>query len=83
MTVPSVPEVMSIEDEERLMGRCVCTGEWRLRGNAVWPATGHWVDELKMVCTQCGMGRNFAFDVTSFFDARPGIWTTTRAFAHV
>lgn len=78
----SAPEVTSIEDEERLMGGCVCAGEWRLRGNAGWPATGHWVDELEMVCARCGMRRSFAFDVTAFFAARPGIWTTARVFAH-
>lgn len=80
--MPSMPEVTSIEDKDRLMGRCACAGEWRLRGNALWPRTGHWVDELDVVCAQCGIRRSFAFDVTAFFKARPGVWATARAFAH-
>ena len=77
-----IPAVTSIEEEDRLMGRCACAGEWRVRGNAVWPAIGQWVDELEMVCAQCGLRRRFVFDVTTFLIARPGIWATARALNH-
>jgi hypothetical protein len=35
---------------------------------------GRWLDFLGMTCPECGSQAEFAFDVTAFFEARPGVW---------
>jgi hypothetical protein len=32
-----------------------------------------------MICSTCGLRADFAFDVTAFFEARPGVWAATVA----
>lgn len=78
MTTPmTLPTAASIDEEDRSMGLCSCSGEWRLAGNAVWPTTGRWIDHVDVTCSNCGARTAFEFDVTSFFEARPGIWCDT------
>lgn len=66
--------VRSVEDEDAAMGCCECGAAWQLRRNAVEPAAGRWLDFLGVACPSCGSGADFAFDVTAFFEARPGVW---------
>lgn len=68
------PIVASIDDEDRLMGTCACSGAWRMAGNAVEPVHGRWLDLVVVACSECGSKRAFGFDITAFFEARPGIW---------
>jgi hypothetical protein len=75
------PPVESIEEEDHSMGLCSCSGAWRLAGNAVWPKTGRWIDHVDVTCSNCGARRAFEFDVTSFIEARPGIWNNMRPVA--
>lgn len=69
------PVVSSIDDEDRLMGTCTCSGAWRMSGNAVEPFRGRWLDLVVVACSACGSTRVFGFDITTFFEARPGIWS--------
>lgn len=66
--------VLSVEEEDAAMGRCECGAPWQLRRNAVQPTAGRWLDLVGMTCPSCGSGADFAFDVTAFFEARPGVW---------
>lgn len=65
----------SIDDEDRLMGTCACSGAWRMAGNFVEPVRGRWLDIVVVACSECGATRAFGFDITAFFEARPGIWS--------
>jgi hypothetical protein len=69
------PIVSSVDDEDRLMGTCACSGAWRMAANAVEPVRGRWLDLVVVTCSACGAKRMFGFDITAFFDARPGIWS--------
>lgn len=69
------PIVSSIDDEDRLMGTCACSGAWRMAGNAVEPVRGRWLDLVVVACSECGSKRAFGFDITAFFEVRPGIWS--------
>jgi hypothetical protein len=66
--------VRSVDEEDALMGRCPCGASRRLARNAVRPMSGRWLDLVGMNCPSCGSDADFAFDVTAFFEARPGVW---------
>lgn len=66
--------MVGLDDEDRRMGTCTCRGPWRLARNTVYPSRGHWLDLIGVVCPLCGGAREFLFDITLFFDARPGVW---------
>jgi hypothetical protein len=72
--VHSAPIVVSIDEEDRLMGSCPCSGAWRMTANSVVIVESRWFDLLKVVCRSCGERRAFWFDISRFFVARPGIW---------
>ena len=70
--------VRSVEEEEELIGSCRCGSPWRLALNDMWPVSGGWYDIVGLRCPECGANALFAFDVTSFFEPRPGVWTRER-----
>ena len=63
-----------IGDEEEQMGRCRCGGQWSMRTNMVEPRVGRWFDHIGVVCARCGRATSFVFDISSWFEARPGVW---------
>jgi hypothetical protein len=69
----SVARVSGLEDEDRLMGHCPCGGAWALAYNEVSLRKQAWVDHLLMRCRSCDARATFDFDVTGFFEARPGV----------
>lgn len=69
--------VGSVEDECRIMGRCGCRGEWMLTYNEVSLQRRVWVDIVVVRCATCGLRRTFEFDITGFFEPRPGVWRRT------
>lgn len=66
--------VGSIEEEEALIGNCGCGAHWRLALNSVVPNSGKWYDIVGMRCPICASTAIFTFDVTTFFQPRPGVW---------
>lgn len=66
--------VQSIDEEDELIGRCRCGSPWRLIRNIVEPVSGAWLDFVGLRCPACDSRAIFTFDVTSFFEARPGVW---------
>ena len=75
--------VRSIDEEDEIIGRCLCEGSWLLRYEAVTPDRGTWLDNLRVSCRACGGTAEFSFDIGSFFEARPGIWANGTARATV
>lgn len=75
----SVPVVLSIDEEDRLMGSCRCSGTWRMTANSVMLVESRWFDSLEVVCRDCGDRRRFWFDISRFFVASPGIWLSCLA----
>lgn len=66
--------VRSVDEEENLIGTCGCGSPWRLALNSVEPVSGKWHDIVGVRCPICGRSAGFTFDVTTFFQPRPGIW---------
>jgi len=66
--------VRSIEEEDRIIGRCACGAESKLAANRVRPVRGRWYDVLLCRCSQCEARRQFTFDITHFFVPRPGVF---------
>jgi len=73
MTQMPVP-VASWEEEEELLSRCDCGGEWRLAHEEVVPVSEHWYDALIVKCATCCALRRAIFDITSFFEVRTHAW---------
>jgi hypothetical protein len=67
--------VRGIDEEDAIMEDCACHSRWQLTRNVVWPAAGRWNDLVGVVCPECGVRREFVFDVTAFFEPRPGVWS--------
>lgn len=67
--------VDTVEDEDRAMGSCSCSGRWKLAGEAVRPVRGRWLDRLSVKCEACGSRRTFVFDITTFFVPQTTAWT--------
>jgi hypothetical protein len=70
----SIPWATSVEDECRMMGRCSCGGDWRLVYNEVALRQRAWVDYIVVRCPACDARAAFEFDVSRFFEPRPGVW---------
>jgi hypothetical protein len=70
---------MTIDDEDRAIGTCPCGGIWQICGESVDPSGGRWVDSLKVRCRDCATTQTFAFDITEFFEPRPGVWSRRQA----
>ncbi|MFN0136429.1 MAG: HEAT repeat domain-containing protein [Phycisphaerae bacterium] len=73
--VPPLSEwtaVACVEDEydHVRQQRCICTGEYAVSQQASGTSRSRKFDELKCVCSVCGVERSFFFDVQSMFDAR-------------
>jgi hypothetical protein len=69
-----IPSAASVDDECRMMGRCRCGGDWLLTYNEVALRRGVWVDFIAVRCAYCGLEAAFEYDVSCFFEPRPGIW---------
>ena len=75
-------KVGTLREEEQRVGQCPsCDLPWQLRHEAVIPAPGAWFDELAFCCGPCGETRNFIFDITAFFEPRPGVWAGSHTLA--
>ena len=72
--MPCLVAVGSIEGEDQLMGRCPCGGDWRLIFNEVFLRRRAWVDYIALRCLVCDLHATFEFDVSAFFEPRPGVW---------
>ena len=72
------PVVASVEDECRMMSRCSCGAQWELAFNEVTLTKGTWIDYVAVRCAECARQASFAFDISSFFVPRPGVWNTYR-----
>jgi hypothetical protein len=73
--------VRDIDEEDRVMGLCSCSGRWRLAGEAVVPVGGRWLDRLHVACESCSSRRLFVFDITAFFAPRTRAWTRPAEWA--
>ncbi len=70
----TIPSASSVEDECRMMGECSCGGDWTLTFNEVVLRQHAWVDYISVRCVRCDFRSSFEFDVSRFFEPRPGIW---------
>jgi hypothetical protein len=73
--------VESAEDEDELMGHCVCGASWRLASESVDPVAGRWLDSVGVRCSACGVRSVFTFDITPFFEPRPAVWARRSSVA--
>jgi hypothetical protein len=71
----TAPSATSVEDECRMMGQCHCGGDWVLTFNEVSLRQRVWVDYVAVRCVFCDLRAGFEFNVSRFFEPRPGIWT--------
>jgi hypothetical protein len=67
--------VRSIDEEDTFIGACACGGAWRLSSNAVYPRARLWLDSVQVACPSCGRRAAYVFDISGFFEPRPGIWS--------
>ncbi len=70
----NVASAASVEDECGMMGLCRCGGEWKLTFNEVALRERMWVDYIAMRCVRCDFLASFEFDISRFFEPRPGVW---------
>ena len=68
--------VDSIEEEEAALGRCPCGSVDRATvSEDLMPLDSRWYDSLVLRCRRCGAFTARVFDVTSFYEPRPGLWS--------
>ena len=67
--------VRSIDEEDTLIGVCGCGGSWKLSGKAVFPRGHQWLDSVRLTCPSCGRNVVHVFDISRFFQPRPGVWS--------
>jgi hypothetical protein len=71
----SAVRVDSIEEEEAAIGVCHCGSARRATvSEEMLPIRSRWYDSLVLRCQHCGSFVARVFDVTSFYEPRPGIW---------
>jgi hypothetical protein len=71
MTAMSVD---SIEEEEAAIGACECGAVDRATvSEELMPLDSRWYDSLVFRCRRCGRFTARVFDVTSFYEPRPGL----------
>lgn len=75
MQLSGTLDVRSIDEEDALIGACVCGGAWSLSANTVYPARQRWLDSVSVRCPTCGSEMNYVFDISNFFRPRPGVWS--------
>jgi len=68
-------QVRSIDEEDALIGCCACGGLWKMSANAVFPRNHRWLDSVRLTCASCGRTADHVFDISRFFQPRPGIWS--------
>lgn len=66
--------VRSIDEEDALLGRCHCGGEWRRVAEEVAPIGRRWYDALVVCCSACGAPKRAIFDITPFFKPMGTAW---------
>lgn len=67
--------VHSVDEEDALIGICICGGPWKVSANAVFSRGHRWLDLVRLICASCGRSADHVFDISRFFEPRPGIWT--------
>jgi hypothetical protein len=67
--------VRSMDEEEHLLGKCPCGGEWKLMSEDVVPLQDRWYDALIMRCPTCGEWRRAIFDISAFFEPHGQAWS--------
>ena len=63
------------------MGHSSCGASWRFASESVHPLAGRWLDYIAVRCSASGVRRAFTFDITPFFEPRPGVWAARKASA--
>lgn len=66
--------VLSVDEEDEILGACDCGRAWALAGEMVAPVRGHWYDALVVRCLGCGQVRRAIFDITAFFEPPTHAW---------
>jgi hypothetical protein len=66
--------VESVDEEDAVLGRCVCGCGWSVVGEEVAPVRDHWYDALVVRCVGCGQVRRKIFDITPFFEPPTHAW---------
>lgn len=70
----TVMRVDSVEEEEGALGACDCGASDRATvSEELMPLHSRWYDSLVLRCRQCGRVTARVFDVTSFYEPRPGL----------
>lgn len=75
MTQGRPVSVGSIAEEDAILGRCSCGGQWYLVAEEVAPIRRRWYDALVVRCSRCGEASRAIFDITKFFEPRGTAWT--------
>lgn len=67
--------VDSVDEEEAVIGVCDCGSATRATvSEELLPIRARWYDSLVLRCNGCGQFVARVFDVTSFYEPRPGVW---------
>jgi hypothetical protein len=66
--------VRSVEEEDDILGHCLCGGPWRLAFEEVAPRAGRWYDTLVVKCADCHTSQLALFDITPFFAPTSKAW---------
>lgn len=66
--------VKSVDEEDAILGTCVCGFAWTVIGEEVAPVRDHWYDALVVRCVGCGQLRRKIFDITPFFVPPTHAW---------
>jgi hypothetical protein len=67
-------KVNSIAEEETALGHCECGARDRATiSEELLPLDSRWYDSLVVRCRQCHRVTARVFDVTSFYEPRPGL----------
>jgi hypothetical protein len=67
-------KVRSTDEEDALLGRCGCGGEWKLLSEDVIPLHEQWYDALILRCASCSALRRAIFDISAFFRPTSKAW---------
>lgn len=66
--------VRSVEEEDDILGQCLCGGPWRLASGEVAARAGRWYDRLVVKCADCHASQLALFDITPFFIPMSKAW---------
>jgi hypothetical protein len=66
--------VLSIDEEDTILGNCRCGSDWAVASEDVVPVQHRWYDALVVRCDSCGSVQRAVFDNTAFFEPRIRAW---------